>query len=530
MPRTSRRAALALALVAASLAGCPSRTAGGDARSLPPRAPRYAQRAEAQPVTAPLPEVARAIADEARAVGVSALHDPALSDVARAVASRVASDPRRRPPSARTVQSLAWLAGVTDPVPTVITVSGPTTLSDAARASLREVFTQDRPNRFGVARVGDGDSGVTAVLLTQRRATMAPITRAVSVGGSLELRGRLDEGLRAPELVVTRPDGRNVERSLGAGPEFATRLALDARGAWQVEITAEGSLGATVVANFPVYVDVPPPSAPPSDDASEDLDPPAVERALFELANEARRANDVPPLTAMPALAEVARAHAVDMAEHRFVAHTSPTRGTTADRLERAGLRSGLALENVARGYGVRDIHDSLMASPGHRANLLNPTVTHVGIGVAREAGGSGALLVTQEFVEVARPLDPRQAAEALVASVNRARADQRLPPLERRDGLDAVAHSAATRFFADPSVPQDEVLSSAARELRAQSEAYRRVGMAAAFGPRLEGAERIDALLAPEMRAVGVGVSQGDRPGSPPNSIFVVWVVAAPR
>ena len=41
------------------------------------------------------------------------------------------------------------------------------------------------------------------------------------------------------------------------------------------------------------------------------------------------------------------------------------------------------------------------MASPGHRDNILNRAITHVGVGVAvgREEAGSVSLYFTQVFV-----------------------------------------------------------------------------------------------------------------------------------
>jgi hypothetical protein len=32
------------------------------------------------------------------------------------------------------------------------------------------------------------------------------------------------------------------------------------------------------------------------------------------------------------------------------------------------------------------------------------------------------------------------------------------------------------------------------------------------------------------DVAAVGIGVAQGDRPGAPPRSVFVVYVLAVPR
>lgn len=43
----------------------------------------------------------------------------------------------------------------------------------------------------------------------------------------------------------------------------------------------------------------------------------------------------------------------------------------------------------------ARLIHEEWMKSPGHRANLLNPAYTHIGVGVAH---GSNGWYLTQNF------------------------------------------------------------------------------------------------------------------------------------
>ena len=104
----------------------------------------------------------------------------------------------------------------------------------------------------------------------------------------------------------------------------------------------------------------------------------------------------------------MARAHSADMLAHGFVGHISPTTGSAADRLRRAHIDAARILENVARAYSPGEAERGLMASPGHRANVLDREATHLGIGVAvgppQKDGGATALLVTQLFI---RPPDP---------------------------------------------------------------------------------------------------------------------------
>ena len=44
--------------------------------------------------------------------------------------------------------------------------------------------------------------------------------------------------------------------------------------------------------------------------------------------------------------------------------------------------------ENIAYGWSVTSMHNMLVASEGHYANLTNPSFTHIGVGVWIEASG----------------------------------------------------------------------------------------------------------------------------------------------
>ena len=68
------------------------------------------------------------------------------------------------------------------------------------------------------------------------------------------------------------------------------------------------------------------------------------------------------------------------------------------DRLRAAGYRTdGGWAENIASGYGnPAAVMAGWMASPGHRANILNCSLRALGVGVARSDGGR--LYWTQDF------------------------------------------------------------------------------------------------------------------------------------
>jgi hypothetical protein len=78
-----------------------------------------------------------------------------------------------------------------------------------------------------------------------------------------------------------------------------------------------------------------------------------------------------------------AQAQASDMGLRRYVSHTSPAGEGMVWRFRRAGLSEMYrGAENIAKGQQkVASMMQSWMDSEGHRRNLLDPRLTHVGFG-----------------------------------------------------------------------------------------------------------------------------------------------------
>lgn len=119
-----------------------------------------------------------------------------------------------------------------------------------------------------------------------------------------------------------------------------------------------------------------------SDDAA------AFAQRVLELTNQARREAGLPPLKQNETLQAVALAHAQDMAENDFVGHVGSDGSTLAQRLRNAGFTGWLmASENVAAGFSTpEDVVAAWLASPGHRNNLLNPSLREIGVAYVYDA------------------------------------------------------------------------------------------------------------------------------------------------
>ena len=105
--------------------------------------------------------------------------------------------------------------------------------------------------------------------------------------------------------------------------------------------------------------------------------------------NDARRAKGLSALRVSAILQSSAMGHACDMAESSHFGHTVPGGPTFKQRLKRAGFKIRAANENIAltRSTSVRQVTELWRNSDGHWANVLDPKVREVGVGIA-QAGG----------------------------------------------------------------------------------------------------------------------------------------------
>ncbi|MDF2441433.1 MAG: hypothetical protein JWN98_2417 [Abditibacteriota bacterium] len=133
-----------------------------------------------------------------------------------------------------------------------------------------------------------------------------------------------------------------------------------------------------------------------------------LERTMAQMVNAERAKLNLTPLLFDDELAAVGRAHSAEMRDLNYFSHDSPTRGLTAplDRYRAAFNRTPrLVAENIYRVWGtqhrlgeedIRAGHTALMNSPGHRANILLPNATRIGIGIVVNANGD--IWLTQMF------------------------------------------------------------------------------------------------------------------------------------
>ena len=121
-----------------------------------------------------------------------------------------------------------------------------------------------------------------------------------------------------------------------------------------------------------------------------------LEAKMLELVNQERVQRGLKPLKADPQLAVVGRMHSQDMFARGYFSHYTPEGKDPFDRMKASHVHFLSAGENLALGQTLMICHEGLMNSPGHRANILNPSFGRLGIGILD--GGVYGLMISQEF------------------------------------------------------------------------------------------------------------------------------------
>ena len=135
-------------------------------------------------------------------------------------------------------------------------------------------------------------------------------------------------------------------------------------------------------------------------------DLPQTERAIVEMTNAFRRESKLAEVKPNAALTAAARAFAEYLARTGKFAHEADGR-QPAQRAEASGYRYCRVAENLAMNLDSRGFQTLALAgaavegwksSPGHRANMLQRTMTEIGVAIARARDRDPKFISVQLF------------------------------------------------------------------------------------------------------------------------------------
>ena len=125
----------------------------------------------------------------------------------------------------------------------------------------------------------------------------------------------------------------------------------------------------------------------------------SAESSLLRAVNATRTAHGLRPLSVDGTLTRAARAHSLEMIRGGYFAH-----GDFHGRMLAFHVHGPFIGENLAWGNGAyaapATVISEWLRSPEHRANLLRPSFTRIGIGESQGSflGNGGATVMTADF------------------------------------------------------------------------------------------------------------------------------------
>lgn len=162
-----------------------------------------------------------------------------------------------------------------------------------------------------------------------------------------------------------------------------------------------------------------------------------LKQKMLDLVNEERRNQNLAAVQWSQELSAGAEAHSYDMWKRDFFSHINLAGEDPDERRLKRGITTAVG-ENLHFGaLTIEDAHESLMGSPPHKENILNPEWERLGIGIAKDENGQ--LFVTQWFSVF--PLTENALEEkeiAIITQMNEKRGS--LASLMRDNTLDALA------------------------------------------------------------------------------------------
>jgi uncharacterized protein YkwD len=134
---------------------------------------------------------------------------------------------------------------------------------------------------------------------------------------------------------------------------------------------------------------------PAAKTVGEKSSPSAAEKLLFEQLNESRVLAGLAPLHWDGKLAAAAHEHCVVMVRHEALSHQFAGEPDLLERISGTGAAFSALAENVAVAPTAEEIHYEWMHSPPHRANILDPKLTAVGVAAIQ---GHKGVYAVQDF------------------------------------------------------------------------------------------------------------------------------------
>jgi len=369
-------------------------------------------------------------------------------------------------------------------------------------------------------RIGFGAANnvTVAVALYTAAVRIGPVPRSAT--GRFELTGELVAQFHDPRVAITDGHARTQPSvTIEDRGRFHVPISCGAEpGVRWISVEAETASTPQLLVQFPVYCDTQPPATFKVEPAANVVGvsaPIDVERRLTSIVNRERVTARRAPLRSEPNVVAVARQYAERIRIAHAIAHDVDGH-TPEDRLRAAGVTPVFALEAIVRAEDLGGVIESLTNDLAEHALLESEDVTHIGIGVAVDAGHE--LYVVVMYVQLPVTVDPVGATAMIV---NQIRHGQSV----RVDAdLTLIAQGYASGLAMGR--PQDDLWKQVLVALSLLPRRHRNVSAAveACFNlDRIDGTALVRGRALGPLPVIGVAVAQSSRTGPLHGKIWIV-------
>ncbi len=195
-------------------------------------------------------------------------------------------------------------------------------------------------------------------------------------------------------------DGTNLRGGPGTTYKSYARLSKGAKvqvigriGQWNMVVTENNTVGMIrndLLSTTSVSTGTTPNTNTPTTPSTEDVitEKPSTTEAqtIFNLINNARKANGIAALKYDQTLGHVAQTKSNDMVANNYFSHTSPRYGDPFKMMQGFGITYKTAGENIAGNPSLQGAFDAWMNSEGHRKNILSTAYNYIGIGITKSS------------------------------------------------------------------------------------------------------------------------------------------------
>ena len=236
-----------------------------------------------------------------------------------------------------------------------------------------------------------------------------------------------------------------------------------------------------------------------------------AEDLLWSLIQETRRSRGLVALRRVPALTRAARQHASDLRRGEGFGHETSS-GNALTRIEAQGVTALRATENVAMAANVVEAHAALMASPSHRANILDSEVSEGAVGVVlrRDSRGRWSAVASELFARLLAQGPGDQWHAAILNRINDHRKALGESPLTARDKLDELAMRTSQGILQSRTLHLSrDARKQVAAEARFHFLNVRRVGVDLMVTADPDRVDEVAHALQPSFREIGIGITR---------------------